>query len=62
MAILMSRGSGVMPVSSCFFCDGYTDYHPECDRPGCTNKTHGTGPEGKITTSYCEDCSGGSHA
>jgi len=51
-----------MAMSSCFFCAGYTDYHPECDRPGCTNKTHGTGPGGKITTSYCEDCSGGFNA
>ena len=42
-------------VSDCFFCEGWTDYHPTCDRPGCDNLTHGFGPEGKRTVSYCNE-------
>ena len=41
--------------SGCFFCEGYTDYHPACDRPGCENLTHGFGPEGKWTVAYCNE-------
>lgn len=44
---------------SCFFCNNRSDYHPTCDRPGCDTQTHGGGPEGKVTTSYCETHSGG---
>lgn len=43
------------PVSGCFWCEGHTDYHPECDRPGCENPTHGFGPDGQSTLSYCND-------
>jgi hypothetical protein len=42
--------------ADCFYCGGTTDYHPQCDRPGCENHTHGTGPEGKLVKSYCHDC------
>jgi hypothetical protein len=44
-------------MSGCFFCEGQTDYHPTCDWPGCDKPTHGKGPDGKITESYCEGCS-----
>lgn len=40
----------------CFYCGGTTDYHPTCDRPGCENQTHGSGPDGKLVKSYCHDC------
>jgi hypothetical protein len=43
----------------CFFCGGTTDYHPTCDRPGCTNQTHGHGDDGKTTRSYCSEHRGG---
>lgn len=43
------------PVSGCFYCNGQTDYHPECDRPGCDNATHGFGPDGKRTVAYCNE-------
>ena len=39
----------------CFFCTE-TDYHPDCDRPGCENDTHGFGPRGMRTNAYCDDC------
>jgi len=45
--------------SDCFFCQGYTDYHPICDRPGCENLTHGFGSEGKRTLSNCSEHSSG---
>jgi hypothetical protein len=45
--------------TDCFYCAGKTDYHPTCDRPGCENQTHGSGPEGKVVTSYCASCGGG---
>lgn len=45
-------------VEGCFFC-GLGSYHPTCDRPGCENQTHGFGPEGKRTLSYCGSCRSG---
>lgn len=42
--------------SDCFYCGGTTDYHPTCDKPGCENHTHGSGPEGKLVKSYCPSC------
>lgn len=47
-------------MSGCWFCEGQTDYHPTCDRPGCDSETHGGGPEGKRVTSYCGDHGGAS--
>jgi len=48
-------GGSQMPEQDtvCFFCEGQTDYHPTCDRPDCDKKTHGHGPDGTTTRSYC---------
>jgi hypothetical protein len=46
----------VEPATGCFYCDGHTDYHPTCDRPGCETATHGFGKDGgKRTVAYCDE-------
>jgi len=41
-------------MNDCWFC-GNEEYHPTCDRPGCTNHTHGRGEDGKRVRSYCDE-------
>ena len=36
----------------CWYC-GLENHHPTCDRPGCEELTHGTGPDGKRVPAYC---------
>lgn len=45
-------------MTDCFYCGGSGEYHPECDRPGCTNQTHGAGEDGTAVKSYCDGCRG----
>jgi len=51
-----TRADGSGEMKGCFWCQGHTDYHPTCDRPGCDNDVHGFGPDGKRTISYCGAC------
>lgn len=42
-------------MSECYYCHlNLGDSHPGCSRAGCSNPTHGRGPEGKELPSYCE--------